>query len=104
MKKILFLSFLTIVLTTNVFGQEESSEKKPFILPGKGHINVEKLNRSIDFNMDISQLSVSELRVLRNAFAARQGYIFMSSDLRGIFETTTWYNELKHQTTVEVFQ
>ena len=54
-------------------------------------INIEALGDSIDLGQDISQLSLSELRILRNAFAARQGYPFMSSELRHIFNSTTWY-------------
>ena len=63
------------------------------VLPGRGHIDLNKLEKNIDLNMDITQLSLAELRVLRNAFAARQGYPFMSSDLRGIFSGTSWYND-----------
>ena len=64
------------------------------VMPGIKHFSVEKLNQQIDLDMDISQLSISEIRVLRNAFAARQGYCFMSADLRGVFNTTSWYNEV----------
>ncbi len=56
-------------------------------------IDVESLKDDIDLNMDISQLNISELEVLRNAFAARQGYIFMDAELRSIFSETTWYNQ-----------
>lgn len=55
-------------------------------------IDVESLKDNIDLNMDISQLTLSELQVLRNAFAARQGYLFMEAELRNIFEQTTWYD------------
>ncbi|MBQ3780974.1 MAG: YARHG domain-containing protein, partial [Bacteroidaceae bacterium] len=57
-------------------------------------LDVESLKDNIDLNMDINQLTLSELRVLRNAFAARQGYCFNSADLRSIFEQTTWYGPL----------
>ncbi|MEO1051668.1 MAG: DUF3160 domain-containing protein [Bacteroidota bacterium] len=56
-------------------------------------INVEALQHQIDLNMDISQLSLSDIRILRNSFAARQGYCFMKADLRSIFNTTSWYNQ-----------
>lgn len=56
-------------------------------------INVEALKDSINLEMDISNLSLSDIRILRNAFAARQGYCFMKADLRAIFATTTWYNQ-----------
>ncbi len=71
-----------------------AQDKKPIVLPGKGKINVETLNKKIDTKQDISQLSLVELRALRNAFAARQGYLFKSSDLRMLFNTTSWYDSL----------
>ncbi|MBO4851728.1 MAG: DUF3160 domain-containing protein [Prevotella sp.] len=89
MKKTCFL-LLAITIATMATAQEV----KPITLPGKGHINVERLNGNIDMNMDISQLSVCELRALRNAFAARQGYLFKSSELRMLFNTTSWYDSL----------
>lgn len=90
MKK--FLLFIACLLTLPTWAQEDRVVK-PLILPGKGHINVEKLNGKIDTNMDISQLSLSELRVLRNAFAAQQGYAFKAGELRAVFETTSWYHD-----------
>lgn len=87
MKKILFLTLATFFAVTMM-------AQKPIILPGKGKINVETLNRKIDTQMDISNLSVCELRALRNAYAARQGYLFKSSELRMLFNTTSWYDSL----------
>lgn len=72
-------------------GWSQQNEKKHYILPGNGKIDVEMLNQKIDLNMGISNLSVNELRVLRNSFYARQGYAFMMSDLRSVFNQTTWY-------------
>ena len=72
-------------------------KKGPVILPGKGHIDVEQMLKGIDLKMDISQLSLSELRVLRNGLAARQGYCFMSADLRGIFSQTSWYDSIMYE-------
>lgn len=69
------------------------SVRKPLVLPGKGHINVENL-RNVDLNMDISELSIAELRVLRNGLAARQGHLFQSKDLRSLFSSTSWYDSL----------
>ena len=74
-----------------LMGWSQQNEKKHYILPGNGKIDVEMLNRKIDLNMDISKLSINELRVLRNSFYARQGYAFMMSDLRSVFDQTTWY-------------
>ncbi len=79
---------------------EEDSEydevvrkRNPITLPGKGHINVEDL-KNVDLNMDISQLSLAECRIVRNALAARQGHCFQSKDLRSLFGTTSWYDSL----------
>ena len=88
MSKILVL-FTAFMATLTLAAQET----KPIILPGKGKINVEKL-RNVDFNMDISQLNICELRALRNSFAAKQGYLFNSSELRLLFNTTSWYDSL----------
>ncbi|MEW7291205.1 DUF3160 domain-containing protein [Aquimarina sp. 2304DJ70-9] len=55
-------------------------------------LNVEQLKNDIDLEMDVSDLSLSDIRILRNAFAARQGYCFMKADLRGVFSTTSWYD------------
>ena len=90
--KRLIAAIFTILVALG-YGIETQAQEKGMILPGKGKINVEKLNKKIDTNMDISQLSLSELRVLRNAFAARQGYCFKDATLRSIFKTTSWYEE-----------
>ena len=89
-KRAFFLTLMAALLSTVAMAQDE---KKSIVLPGKGHINVENL-RKVDTNMDISQLSLVELRAIRNSFAARQGYLFKSSDLRLLFNTTSWYDSL----------
>ena len=69
---------------------ERSQEKKtPLILHGAGKINVEKLKGKIDTQMDLSKLNLAELRAIRNAFAARQGYPFKDATLRALYNTTT---------------
>ena len=88
MKKIILLLFIF----AHFIGM--SAQKKPIYIPGKGHIDVERLNQPLDLNMNLSQLSLSELRVVRNAIAARQGYCFKSADLRHLFGQTTWYDSL----------
>ena len=99
MKKLLTF-LLLFVATTSVMAQdtdtadEQPVMQKPIILPGAGKINVESLNKFKNYGMDISKLSLAELRVLRNAIPARKGYIFMAGDLRSIFNTTTWYDSL----------
>ena len=57
-------------------------------------IDVEKLIDSIDYNMDVSGLSIADVRTLRNAPAAKRGYPFKDSYLRSIYHTTTWYDSL----------
>lgn len=96
MKKLFaFICFIMCITMVHAqYDEYENRPVKPFILPGKGNINVEKLNKNLDFNMDISQLNLAELRVLRNAIPARKGYVFSSSELRGIFNTTSWYEKL----------
>ena len=91
MKKYI-LTLLMAAVTLNI-----SAQQKKVILPGKGHIDVEKLNEKIDLTQDVSQLSISETRVLRNAFAARQGYCLMSADLRSIYNATSWYDSLMNE-------
>ncbi|GAA3657726.1 DUF3160 domain-containing protein [Flavivirga jejuensis] len=47
----------------------------------------------VDFEMDITKLSLSDIRILRNSFFAKQGYCFMKADLRAYFNTTNWYEK-----------
>ena len=89
MRKTIFTIAATLMLSVSAWSQTAKS----VIIPGKGNIDVEQLNKKIDLKMDVSRLSLSEVRVLRNAFAARQGYCFMNADLRGLFSATSWYDE-----------
>ena len=70
------------------------SQKQSVVTVPVSHIDVEKLLDSIDYNMDVSALGVGDLRVLRNAPAARQGFPFKDAYVRGIYESTTWYDSL----------
>ena len=85
--------FITVILLL-FMAYSAWAQKKSVVIPGNGHIDVEKLNENINLNMDLSKLSLSELRVLRNAFAARQGYVFMEADLRKLFSQSSWYDSL----------
>lgn len=49
---------------------------------------------NIDLNQDLTTKSLEELRLLRNALVAKQGYLFMSADLRGFFSAQGWYDSL----------
>ena len=77
--------------TDDAYIGRTQEKKTPLILPGAGKINVENLKGKIDMQMDLSQLNLCELRALRNAFAARQGYAFKDATLRALYNTTTWY-------------
>jgi len=90
MKKLL-LTMLVLAFTWNASAQNES---KPVIIPGKAKIDVEQLNKQLPLNINVENLSVAETRILRNAVAARQGYCFMSAELRGIFSATSWYDSV----------
>ena len=70
------------------------SQKQSVVSVPVSQIDVEKLIDSIDYNMDVSGLSLADLRTLRNAPAARQGFPFKDAYLRGVYESTTWYDSL----------
>jgi len=91
MKKIILLPFLLLALA--VSGQ---NEKRGIVLPGYGHVNTELLNKKIDLTLDVEKLNLNEVRILRNAFYARQGYPFKDAYLRGVFESTSWYDSLMY--------
>ena len=73
------------------------SQKQSVVQVPVSHIDVEQLNQDIDYDMDVTGLSIGDLRVLRNAPAARQGYPFKDAYLRGVYGTTTWYDSLTWQ-------
>ncbi len=100
MKRFITLLFLFSVVLSgfsqndNGLTPEESAKTAPFVLPGKGKIDVEKLNNPINLSMDISKLNLLELKVLRNAIYAQKGYIFTTGEMRGIFGATSWWENL----------
>ena len=83
----------TEAYTGDAYIERTQEEKTPLILQGAGKVNVEKLKGKIDTQMDLSKLNLAELRAIRNAFAARQGYPFKDATLRALYNTTTWYND-----------
>ena len=83
----------TEAYTGDAYIERTQEKKTPLILHGAGKINVEKLKGKIDTQMDLSKLNLAELRAIRNAFAARQGYPFKDATLRALYNTTTWYND-----------
>ena len=70
------------------------SQKQSLVSVPVSHIDVEKLIDSIDYDMDVTGLPLSDLLVLSNAPAARQGFPFKDSYIRGVYEGTTWYDSL----------
>ena len=84
----------TEAYTGDAYIERAQEKKTPLILHGAGKINVEKLKGKIDTQMDLSKLNLAELRAIRNAFAARQGYAFKDATLRALYNTTTWYNDV----------
>jgi len=72
-------------------GQKQSVVQVPV-----STIDAESLRDSIDYDMDVSGLNLSDLRILRNAPAAQRGYPFKDSYLRGIYGVTTWYDSLMY--------
>ena len=84
----------TEAYTGDAYIERTQEKKTPLILHGAGKVNVEKLKGKIDTQMDLSKLNLVELRAIRNAFAARQGYAFKDATLRALYNTTTWYNDV----------
>ena len=87
MKRIAFFVLATLFVAC---GQNATKEQA---LP-VSRLNVESLLDSLDLDMDISLLPLSDLRILENVFLAQKGYPFEDSYIRGIYQTTTWYDSL----------
>lgn len=97
---------LLVAISMLVMCQAIARQGTPsIIIPGKAHIDVEKLNRRIDFKMNVNNLSLYEIRVLRAAVEARKGEIIMESEIRRLFDATTWYEKavLKRAGVKDVF-
>ncbi len=70
------------------------NQKNAIVSVPVSSIDAELLKDSIDYDMDVSGLNLSDLRILRNAPAAQRGLPFKDSYLRGIYSATTWYDSL----------
>ena len=70
------------------------AQKQAVVQVPPSQIDVEKLLDSIDYDMDVSGLSLADVRTLRNAPAAQRGFPFKDSYIRDIYLTTTWYDSL----------
>lgn len=87
MKKILLTACVAALICA-------CSQKQNVVQIPPSQIDVEKLLDSIDYDMDVSGLSLADIRTLRNAPAAQRGLPFRDSYIRGIYNATTWYDSL----------
>lgn len=87
MKKLLLAACVAAIICA-------CSQKQSLVTVPPSQIDVEKLLDSIDYDMDVSGLSLADIRTLRNAPAAQRGLPFRDSYLRGIYSATTWYDSL----------
>jgi len=87
MKKIMTLMAL-LLLPMSMIAQENS-----VIVPGNGNIDVEQFISGVNTDMDISNLSLYELQVLKYAPGARQGINIKEAEIRNIYLKTNWYYE-----------
>ena len=87
--------FIIAASISVLMGCASSPTEKPTVCIEPTKLDVESFIDGIDTEQDISELSLSDCRILRNGFAARVGYPFSDAYLRGIFQTTTWYDSLQ---------
>ena len=88
--KSFFIVCLAVLMTA-------CSQKQSAVSVPVSHINVEDLLDSIDYDMDVSALPLCDIQLLTNAPAARKGFPIKDAYLRGIYQTTTWYDSLMYQ-------
>ena len=74
MKRNAFI-LLTFVCLLVGCGQHANKDGTEQVIP-VSKLNVESLLDSLDLNMDISQLPLSDLRILENVFLAQKGFPF----------------------------
>ncbi|MBR5982714.1 MAG: DUF3160 domain-containing protein [Bacteroidales bacterium] len=58
------------------------------------HVDIENMKNKVDLDMDISKFNLADLRILRNIFAAQQGYCFTDAFLRHVYGATSWYYDI----------
>ena len=85
MRKIISLVFATMLLV----GCATKDQTAPV-----STLDVESLRDSVDLDMDITGLSLSDLRILENVFLAQKGYPFEDAYIRSVYGSTTWYDSL----------
>ncbi|AFM06108.1 Protein of unknown function (DUF3160) [Bernardetia litoralis DSM 6794] len=82
----------TSMVTTNLELESKPNEEQIFTSYDKDLLKQDFYD--IDLSQDLSTKSLEELRLLRNALVAKQGYLFMNADLRGFFSAQGWYDSL----------
>ena len=83
-----------LMCTAALMAACSTSQKQVAVEVPASSIDVEQLINGIDYNMDVTGLSLADVRVLRNAPAALKGYPFKDAYLRGVYSGTTWYDSL----------
>ncbi len=87
MKKHLFFLFMLFVPLV------VSAQNDRTIVPGNGKIDLEKFGTFVNTDIDISKLSLAELRILKWAPGARQGELIKDADIRDMYQRTSWYSD-----------
>lgn len=85
---------LLLAVCTAVLVMACAQKQQAVVTVPPSQINVEKLLDSIDYDMDVSGLSLADVRTLRNAPAAQRGFPFKDSYIRDVYLTTSWYDSL----------
>ena len=85
---------LLLVACTAALMMACAQKQQAVVTVPPSQIDVEKLLDSIDYDMDVSGLSLADVRTLRNAPAAQRGFPFKDSYIRDIYLTTSWYDSL----------
>lgn len=57
----------------------------------KEYYGTRHLPPEFNFNIDVSELTLEEIRLIRNEIFARKGYLFNNAVLRGYFNGEKWY-------------
>ena len=86
-------TFLFVCMAALMAACSTTQKQVPVEMPVSS-IDVEQLIKGIDYDMDVTGLSLADVRVLRNAPAALKGYPFKDAYLRGVYNGTTWYDSL----------
>ena len=105
MKKILLAIMAVIVMTackntnggnqTAEISAEEAEIEDVVFNPHSFLMTEDKLPQELDLNVDISDMTMMELRLLRNYPYAMAGMWFMEHDLNGFFNSKTdWYYDV----------